>query len=492
MKHIIKQLLLAFLLLSITGSRAYSEDSALVLADILAAKGVITTEQREQVEVAGSEISAHILAEILLQKGLLTMEEAERVGRRAPDGGNSRIVNASLRAPATPVPAPQARTETPAVTSLSKLPVTVYGTILLNSFYNSGATNIQDVPLLAPKAGGDTPQNFGMTVRQSRLGLRFQGGEIAGARFSGQAEVDFFGGKAALPNGINMDIVRLRLAYGRLDWQNFSLVAGQDWSIFAPLNPASLSGFAIPDFAGSGNPWIRAPQIRAEFRRKLGADRSFQWQIAATDPNAGDYPPTFQTTRTPGIGERRQMPAIQTRLVYSAKLAGKNAAVGLSSHYNRGENTGNIGNLTVNRSVDSWGVAADYLLPLHQRFTITGELFEGRALGVFSASIGQSVLPVGTPGEHGVHTRGGGIQAPFKLASRWQTNFGYGVDLPDLLELRTGDRSKTQTYAINLIYSLSPRMTFAWEWRRFLTDYKNQPAANNASDHGDLAVSYTF
>ena len=41
-------------------------------------------------------------------------------------------------------------------------------------------------------------------ARQSRLGLRYQGGEVAGAKLSGQVEMDFFGGKAALGNGINM------------------------------------------------------------------------------------------------------------------------------------------------------------------------------------------------------------------------------------------------------------------------------------------------
>ena len=77
---------------------------------------------------------------------------------------------------------------------------------------------------------------------------------MAGAKVSGQVEMDFFGGKAALGNGISMDLFRLRLAFGRLDWTNFALEAGQDWSVFAPLNPTSLASFAIPAMSGSGNP----------------------------------------------------------------------------------------------------------------------------------------------------------------------------------------------------------------------------------------------
>jgi len=53
-----------------------------------------------------------------------------------------------------------------------------------------------------------------MTARQRRFGLRYQGPEVAVAKLSGQVEVDFFGGKAALGNGISMDLLRLRIAWG--------------------------------------------------------------------------------------------------------------------------------------------------------------------------------------------------------------------------------------------------------------------------------------
>src|SRR5207248_2535858 len=83
-------------------------------------------------------------------------------------------------------------------------------------------------------------------------------------------------------NGINMDLIRLRLAYGRMDWKNFSLEAGQDWSVFAPLNPTTLAEFAIPGMSASGNPWIRMPQIRGEYHKAvLGESAEFKWQFAA-------------------------------------------------------------------------------------------------------------------------------------------------------------------------------------------------------------------
>jgi hypothetical protein len=45
---------------------------------------------------------------------------------------------------------------------------------------------------------------------------------------------------------------------------------------------------------------------------------------------------------------------------------------------------------------------------------------------------------------------------------------------------------------VNLMYKFSSNVTFAWEWRRFLTNYRNQLAADNLGDHANMAVAYTF
>lgn len=71
-------------------------------------------------------------------------------------------------------------------------------------------------------------------------------------------------------------------------------------------------------------------------------------------------------------------------------------------------------------------------------------------------------------------------------------NVVYGIDIPNIPQLRTGDRSKNQSYMGNVMYKWSPSVTFAWEWRRFLTDYLNQRSANNKRDQANVAVAYTF
>jgi len=488
-----KQLAILFILLFLPGWQIGAQDASQVLADILAGKGLITADEHSRVAQAEPETRVRILADLLLQKGILDKEEAETIAssrQNAMAGGRMAPTGTLLLSLA---PASQTRPQIPPPSeSQNPPPVSLYGTILWNGFYNTGPANNADIPLLAPQRGSDPLSNFGMTVRQSRLGVRYQGSEIAGAKLTGQAEIDFFGGKAALANGMNMDLVRLRLGYLRLDWPLFSLLVGQDWSIFAPLNPTSLAGFAIPALSAAGNLWMRAPQIHAELRRDLTDKVRFQWQIAAADPNAGDYPAAFQTVRTPGIGERGLMPGLESRLGLTLPMNGRQAVLGIGAHYNRGKNSTVSGGTQFNLPVDGWGVAIDYTLPVYRRLTLTGEFFEGRALGIFSASLGQAVLPVGTPGEHGVETRGGWVQAQLSIASKWQANAAYGLEIPNSSELRSGDRSKNQAYTANVMYKPSPNITFAWEWRRFLSNYKNLPAASNVSDHANMAVGYVF
>src|SRR5262249_8343841 len=125
--------------------------------------------------------------------------------------------------------------------------VSLYGAVLTNAFFNTAPTNMQDMPQFVLKQGSESPasdKNFGMTARQTRIGLRFQHSNVVGAKLSGQFEFDLFGGKTPLPNGMDMDMFRLRLAFGRLDWTHFAFEAGQDWAVFAPLNPTSLAMYA--------------------------------------------------------------------------------------------------------------------------------------------------------------------------------------------------------------------------------------------------------
>jgi hypothetical protein len=472
-----------FFALALASQAVQGQQSAQVLAGILEDKGILTSADRAKIMAAAPDDAVRMIADILKDKGLLSGAEVARVG------GEHTTTMAAAPAPA-PAPRGPILTAPPAVTR-SKVPLTFYGTLLFNAFSNDSLNNNEDVPLFAGKQGTDATggdKNFGMTARQTRMGMSYEN-TVGDAKVSGVFEFDLFGGSSTLPNGIGFDLFRARLAYGRIDWTNFSLEAGQDWSVFAPLNPTTYAGYATPDMASSGNLFARIPQIRAQFRHQLSDSSRLSLDLAATDPNIGDNPSTVSEARTAGIGERGRLPGAESRLAWS-KDGGP--AFGLSAHYSRGKNAGAIGATNVQRGVDSWGVAGDYTIPVTSFFNLTGEAYEGRALGIYGSALGESVGAVGTAGEHGVESRGGYIQAQTNFTKKWQNNISYGIDAMNAHQLPAGNRDKTQTYMTNLIYKWTPNVIFALEYRRFLTHFRNQLLYDELGDHVNLSVAFLF
>jgi len=337
-------------------------------------------------------------------------------------------------------------------------------------------------------------KTFSVTARQTRFGLRFADpNEIGGAHLNGQLEVDFLGGEAPFGNGENMALPRLRLVLGRMDWKGFSLEARQDWSIFAPLNPTSLAEYAIPALSASGNPWIRMPQIRLEAHGSIGAGMNLLAQLAAIDPNVGDYnTAVFSAAQVPGIGERGRAPGAEARLAFTSKRDDRDFTIGFSGHYAHGKNSGAVGNITEQIPVNSWGAAVDFTLPFTKRFNLTGELYTGRELGIFSVTSGEAIQAVGVFGDRGVRSSGGWTQAQFDLARKWQLNLAYGIDSPNVRDILIGSRTRNQSYMGNVMYKFTPSFTIAWEYRRMLSDFRNQVFGNERGDTANLAFAYMF
>jgi len=71
-------------------------------------------------------------------------------------------------------------------------------------------------------------------------------------------------------------------------------------------------------------------------------------------------------------------------------------------------------------------------------------------------------------------------------------NLAYGLEVPNASEIPVGNRWRNQTYMGNLIYNLTHNVMFAWEYKRLLTDYRNQPFADERGDNANLAIGYIF
>ena len=366
----------------------------------------------------------------------------------------------------------------------STLKVTPYGTIYFNFFDNDGATNNGDVPQWST-AG---PGNVSATARQTRVGLRVSGFEAAHAKGTAVVEIDFFGGYPSTGIGDNMGIVRLRFANVRLDWQHTSVVLGQDWMVFAPVNPVSIASAASPLLAAGGNPWARLPQVRGEWH-----DHNLLLQGAVLAPSTGDFSSAYAYQPTPGA--LSQVPFFQGRAAWSTsnwRELKKPASVGVSGTYGRARQI----STSADRTIESRGVAVDWTLPLVSRLSLAGEAFSGRNLAGFQAGVFQGVNPDSAVdgGARSIESRGGWSQLVATVHPRLNVMATYGLDDPNDVSLASVSkhdwRLRNSVVAFGFVHKLSPQLSWGIEDRRMVTQFAI--SGRHATNHVNLGATFTF
>ncbi len=154
-----------------------------------------------------------------------------------------------------------------------KSSIQFYGFVRSEYYYDTykGLNAAQDNFYLFPLyKGKDAEGNHlneqgihGFTAMATRFGMNIKGPEILGAKTSANIETDFAGIVTEYP-----EVLRLRKAYVKLDWEKSSLLIGQTWH---PL--WNGSGAFFPQVGGLNtgspyNPFNRSPQI--DFDYKLG------------------------------------------------------------------------------------------------------------------------------------------------------------------------------------------------------------------------------
>lgn len=152
-----------------------------------------------------------------------------------------------------------------------KSTIELYGFIRSEYYYDSykGLNAAQDNFYLFPLyKGTDANGNHlnqqgihGFTAMATRFGMNIKGPEILGAKTSANFETDFAGIVTEYP-----EVLRLRKAYVKLDWEKSSLLIGQTWH---PL--WNGSGAFFPQVGGLNtgspyNPFNRSPQIDFDYR----------------------------------------------------------------------------------------------------------------------------------------------------------------------------------------------------------------------------------
>jgi hypothetical protein len=382
------------------------------------------------------------------------------------------------------------------VESGSKYRVRLSGIVLLNTAITRGAVDNLDFPEIAtPAATPGTSGAFSGSLRQSQIGIEAFGPDIAGARTSANLKFDFAGGFPDIPNGSTLGIVRLRTGTIRLDWENTSLIAGQDTLFISPLTPTSLASLAIPALSYSGNLWTWTPQIRVEHRVHFSSNSSLLVEAGILDSLTGESP--TQQNRSPTVGEQSGQPAYATRVAWTGKIFGKDLTLGSGGYYGR-QNWG------FGRNVDGWAATVDATVPLGSFFDLSAEAYRGRAVGGLSGGIGQSILvsgPIANPDSsiHGLDSVGGWVQLKIKPKANFEVNLAYGQDNPFASELRAFPASGS-FYGSSLSRNLSPFANFIYrvrsdvlvsvEYRRLQTYTLDSNA--NLANQITLSIGYLF
>ncbi len=389
------------------------------------------------------------------------------------------------------------------VESASKYRLRLSGIVLMNLASNQGAVDSIDLPTIAyARPVGSSGGSFGATLRQSEVGIETFGPTIAGARTRADLQLDLAGGFVPGPNGITSGLMRLRTGTMRLDWTNTSLVVGQDSLFFSPSTPTSFASLAVPALSYAGNLWSWVPQVRVEHRLQLGEDSNLLLQAGILDPVTGEVPggagsPGSAYYRRAGPGEASRQPAYGARIAWTRNLFGQPFHIGAGGYYNHQD-------YGFSRKIQGWAGMTDLELPFGSKFSLSGKIYRGQALGGLYGGIGRSVLFNGDPtlpstDLQALNDVGGWAQFKYRPSNKLEFNLASGVDNAFARDLKYfayaqayGDPTlvRNQASFINVIYRPKSDLLFSAEYRRLSTKSLNDGI--NDAGHLNLMMGVLF
>ena len=187
------------------------------------------------------------------------------------------------------------------------------GLVIGNGFFNSAPVNNSDVPYFvlpdtSPAAAG------GATMRQTRLGVFLTEPDVLHGNFTGDLDVDFFGGQEPSAGGRTFPLLRLRRAVGTIAWSHAQVLFGQEVPLVAERNPRSRL-HRHPGIAGAGNLWFWLPQLRVA--AEAGYTLRLALQFAAVAPTEG-RPQSDSLITRPDSAERSRRPPPRGRVAARA------------------------------------------------------------------------------------------------------------------------------------------------------------------------------
>lgn len=334
-----------------------------------------------------------------------------------------------------------------------------YGTIRGDMYYADDGVLSWGKPsvLAAQLATGTDAGATGFTAQHSLLGLKLTGpaGDIA---LGGVCEADFFS------NTVNFNAKpRLRLAYAWCrPFKNLDIRIGQQWDLFAPLNPATTN--TNGNLWYSGNSGYRRPQMQARYGLDFAAfKQGFQLSLGeATTEDEFGY----------GLGQDNisKIPMIQGRMCFTFPNAVEVGAAAVYAAYGK------------HRDYATKGVSLDADLPLSRLLGIKGELVWGANLD------NANLFSIGGPGDatHDVKCIQFWWSALSKPLDYLNVAVGFGMEKVTS-QLEAGWPERNLTLYGDLIFPLGQYFTLSTE----LQIIKTTPKANGTASAAVIDVAGT-
>jgi hypothetical protein len=357
------------------------------------------------------------------------------------------------------------------VQTASRFPVELTGMVLFNLFSN-GAYGAGQYPTTAALVPG--PRIAGGSFRQSILGLRFHGPEVAGGgKVSGLFQADFWAGSDFSLN----HLFRIRTAMVTSDWKRFSVSAGQDKPLISPREPDSLAQVGVSPLTGAGNPWLWQPQIRLEERLPLSQSSGLRLQGALfqTSESRTLVPDEYASSTAPA------RPGYQGRFEFW-KDGGEERRLEIAAGFHASSSR------SAGYSIPSRIFSTDWMIRPWRALELSGLFFNGQNIAPLGALRQGFVFAGGTP--RAVRTRGGYAQLAWRPSARLSFNTFSGQQDDRNADLLPGRIGKNLVLGGNIMFRAAPNIMVSLESANIRTQYIG--SGYRKVMHYDLAVAYLF
>ena len=369
----------------------------------------------------------------------------------------------SNQAKASPAPAPEPVRWSDLIGEGNRFKL--YGFLRVDLDIDSQRPNNGQIPFFItsqdPRIGKPDAANFSMHPRLTRFGVDYNGPRISAlgdAKLSGKLELDFENGGSE-----SRQIVRIRHAYLKMNWKDFSILRGQTWDIFSPLYPTVNNDSLMWN---AGNVGDRRPQFRFAYEPKAGHG---QWSLIGGVGLTGAIDSLDLDLNGFRDGEESGRPDVQARVGYSHTLWVKDqsASIGASGFYGW-LNTSRPVSAANRTSFRSQLINIDYTLPLAPRVSLRGEGWWGRNMSDVRGGAGQGLAASGRD----IRGRGGWSELSVKVSRYYSFHPGYTTDDPVDSDLGAGGRTRNRAFYFGNRITPGGNFLIGLDYLRWKTDFK--------------------